>query len=137
MNKEQIKFHYGVAFEERLLSGFLYYYRSENVVEYDLKSFTKGDLKGEITPDAAIAKSVDELASLDSVDPILDKYDGGWDDAGGSIIWFEFRNCQKKVVVVEIYDRALLKTNEEMVLFRVIDAFNMLTNRIYDLEKNA
>ena len=132
---QQLKFYYGVAFEERLLNGELIY-ESESHISYNLEHF-KGNLKGKYPIDKVLKERIEKLCSLSDISNIQNKYDGGWNDMGSFKLLFKTNSDSMAVEVIEYYDRKTLKHQSETIVFEVIDRMRDLTNHIYNINMSC
>ncbi len=130
---QKLKFHYGVAFDERLLSGDIVYSEGKDYVSYDLKH-RNGKLQGKHLLDSSQIEAIVKLCQIEEIEKVSEKYNGHWDDAGSSSLVFRHVNGLKSVNIIEYFDRNILKNSSEKCVFDIVDILRKLVNLIY--EKN-
>ena len=130
---QKLKFFYGVAFEERLLNGDLVYTQNKDYIFYDLNYCGGNSLKGKYPLKLSLKNLIKKMCDITDIDLIEDKYDGQWDDAGSFTLGFKNQNRVKVIEVIECYDRNKLKTENEKLVFGVLEKLRDLTNEIYEM----
>ncbi|MEM7348087.1 MAG: hypothetical protein AAF485_27975, partial [Chloroflexota bacterium] len=78
-DNETIKFYYGVAFNERLLSGEMSYYEGHSFINYDLRYFNNGKLTGKFPLTESLKRKILPICEITSLDDIAEVCEGKWD----------------------------------------------------------